>query len=320
MKTHKNKAKWASTGAIVLLAGATAFFGWDAYQENKENDRLEAQVTEMETQLEYNALETQKATEAFAQIEGNLAEIRKSEGYLLNNLNEEFDGERNSHKRILAEITTIETMIADNKGIIANLEKEVGQKDGRINGYKKSVASLEKRISDYKTKTDELVAQAAELKKNLANVQEQNADLSVELSASEYMVHAQAEQLEMKDKQLRTAYYVTGPFKYLKEINVAEKEGGIFGIASAKTVADDLDRSKFTEIDIYHYTVIPIYGKDAKLLSNHDKDSYKFVRADNGDVRWMNITDPERFWENTKYLVVEAKGSYYDDQETALAK
>ncbi len=320
MKTQANKSKWAKNAAIVVLAGATAFLGYDTYKQHQENDQLENYVVEMETKLDYSAVESQKASEAFAQIEGNLAEIRKSEGYLMNNLNEEFDGELNSQKRILAEIATIERMIADNKGIIKNLEDEVGKKDGRLSEYKKSVASLEKRITDYKTRTDELIAQADALKKDLAHVQNENAEMTVNLAMSEYMVDAQAKQLDAKDKQLRTVYYVTGPFKYLKEIEVAEKEGGILGIASAKTVKDNLDRSKFTEVDMYHYTTIPIYGKNAKLLSNHDDSSYDFVLAENGDVRWMNITDPERFWENTKYLVIETKGAYYDNQETASAK
>lgn len=318
MKTEENKTKWAKNTAIVALVGATAFLGWDTYHQHEQNDKLEEQVVEMKTKLDYNALETQKATEAFTQIEGNLAEIRQSEGYLLNTLNEEFDGENNTQKRILAEIETIQRLIADNKGIIANLETEVGEKDSRLKGYKRSVASLEQRISEYKTKTEELVAQSEELKQNLNRVQDENAEMSMDLAMSEYMVKAQSKQIEAKEKELRTVYYVTGPFKYLKELNVAEKEGGILGIAATKTVKDNLDRSKFAEVDKYQYTTIPIYGKDAVLLSNHDKDSYDFVTVENGDVRWLNITDPERFWENTKYLVVETKGAYYE--ETAQAK
>lgn len=319
MKTQQNRTGMAKTAAIVILAGATAFLGWDTYRAHHKSAQLQEQVVEMKTQLDYSALEAQSAMEAFAEIEINLAEIRESEGYLMNNLSEEFDGENNSHKRILNEISAIESLIGANKNLIAKLENEVGEKDSRLKKYKNSVVSLEKRIADYKNKTEKLVAQSEKLKKDLVTVQEQNTEITRDLTMSEMMLEEQAAKLEEKEKQLRTVYYVTGPFKYLKEIDVAEKEGGILGIAAAKTVKDDLNRQGFTAIDKYHYTTIPIYGKNAKLLSNHAAGTYSFVTTDNGDVRWLNITDPERFWENTKYLVVETKGAYYEEQ-TAQAK
>lgn len=314
---RKNMLKNAS---IVVLAGATAFLGYDAYRQHDANVQLQGQVVEMGAKLDENALETQKAMEAFAEIEINLAEIRESEGYLLNNLNEEeFEGEMNSQKRIMHEIASIEHLINENKNIIKGLEGQVGEKDSRLASYKKSVRSLEGRITDYKNKNEELMAQAEELHQDLVRANEENEQITQELVLKEFVVETQAQQLDQKEKELRTGYYTVGSFKHLKEEDVVEKEGGILGLGAAKTVKDDFNREAFTEIDIYHYKSIPVYAKDAELVSNHAPQSYDFITQENGEVRWIQVTDPELFWENTKYLVVVAKGGTYDGA-TAQAK
>ena len=313
MEKQGKRMNTLKNATIVVLAAATAYLGYDAYRQHNANDQLQGQVVEMGAKLDENALETQKAMEAFADIEINLAEIRESEGYLLNNLNEEeFGSEMNSQKRIMSEIASIENLIAENKRIINSLENEVGEKDGRLAGYRKSVKSLEGRVTDYKAKNEQLTAQAEELKLDLNMALEENQQITQQLTLTEFMVESQAQQLSQKEKELRTGYYVVGSYKQLKEEQVVEKEGGILGLGAAKTVKDDFNREGFIEIDIYHYKSIPVYGKDAEVLSNHSPQSYEFATDENGDVRWIQIIDPDLFWENTKYLVVVAKGETYN--------
>ncbi len=306
--------------AIVVLVGTTALLGVDAYRQHDANIELQGQVLEMGVKLDENALETQNTMEAFAEIEINLAEIRESEGYLLTNLDEEeFEGEFNSQKRILGEIASIEHLIAENKRIIKDLESEVGEKDGRLAQYKKSVSSLEGRIADYKKKNEELIAQSEVLKNGLVQVGRENQQITQELALKECVVEEQFKQLSEKEKLLRTAYYTVGSFKQLRDNEIVEKEGGILGLGAAKTVKDDFNREGFTEIDIYDYTYIPVYSRDVEIVSNHDPKSYEYITEKDGSVRWILVTNPELFWESTKYLVVLSKGGVYSGT-TAQAK
>jgi len=60
----------------------------------------------------------------------------------------------------------------------------------------------------------------------------------------------------------------------------------------------------FTAIDLTEVTSIPMGVKKVKLLTPHPSDSYTLVEVDN-EISSIEITDPRRFWEASKYLVVE---------------
>lgn len=313
MKAETNTTGMWKNVAIVVLTATAVYLAWDAYQQHDRAEQLESDVVEMGAMLDQNALETQNAMEAFAEIEINLAEIRESEGYLLTNLDaEEFEDMPNAHQRIMSEIASVERLIEINKSLINDLEGQVEDKDSRLANYKKSVGSLEQRIADYKKRSEQLIAESETLREELQSVSTINQEVTRELAFNQVMLQDKSEELKKREQELRTGYYAVGTFKELEESNVLEKQGGLLGIGATKKFKEDFNRKRFTEVDIYHYTAIPIYAKDARLISNHDSESYAFVEDDNGDITWMNILDPKRFWENTKYMVVEIKGGQFD--------
>ncbi|MBI1288006.1 MAG: hypothetical protein GC178_10580 [Flavobacteriales bacterium] len=315
----KNSSSAAKNVAIALFGVATLAAGYYAYDQYNKNTELNEQLVEMQTKLDYNALEAQYANEQFAEIESNLASIREKEGYVLNNLNTgEFQGDASPEERIRMEIDAIEHLIGENNNLIDGLKGQIGEKDSRLKKYKHSVANLEKRVAEYKSKTDELVAHAEQLKQDLASAKDENQDITKELAQKEFVVAMQTQQINYEEEQRRTAYYAVGTFKELKESDVVEKEGGFLGIASAKTIKDDFNQKRFNRIDMYDDTTIPVFGKDAELVSNHSTDSYDMVEDQNGEVKWLQIKDPDKFWESTKYLVILTKGGQYN--ETAFAK
>jgi len=315
----KNKVNPAKNVAIAVFGVAALGTGYFAYDQHQENEFLDEQVVEMQTKLDYNALEAQYFNEQFAEVESNLAAIREKEGYLLTNLNsEEFESATSPEERIRQEISAIEHLICENNNLIAGLKGQVGEQDSRLKDYKKSVASLNKRISDYKSKTDELVAQADALKKDLASAQNENQEITEELVKKEFLVAMQSQQIDYQEEQMRTGYYAVGSFKELKESNVVEKDGGFLGIAAAKTVKDNFNQKRFNKVDIYDFTTVPVFRKDAELVSNHHSSSYEVIEGEDGEVKWIQIINPDKFWESTKYLVIVTKGDQYI--ETAFAK
>lgn len=303
--------------AILFFAATTCAAAYFGFERHDRVQRLENDLTEMNVKLGYNALEAQKAEEAFAAIERNLSAIRQSEGYVLMNLKDESLHEGSvSESRIQAEIQTIEALIADNRILISQLKDEIGARDSRLTEYRQSISSLQERITGYKAKTQELTAQAETLRKDLVSTQYENQLITKELAHKEMVVNRQNQQLNAKDKALRTAYYAVGSFKELKEENVVRKEGGFLGIAAAKAVHHDLNRDRFTKLDILEQTTIPVFSPKAEIVSAHDPSSYELVEGKN-EVRWIKINDPALFWENTKYLVVVTKGDQFRET-TAL--
>lgn len=303
-----------------FLGATTLLAAYIAYNQYELNNQLHDQVTELEVKLDYNAMETQMAMETFVEIESNLAAIRTREGFVVSNLiADEFSGIDGVEERINNEIDAIEMLITENNMLIEGLKEQAGEKDGRIAAYKKSVTALEYRVADYKEQTQALAAEAAKLKGNLMSAEQKNREIQQELVRSELVVEIQEEELETKDEALSTGYYVVGSFKELKDQHVAERTGGVLGLGSTKTVRDDFNRDRFTKVNIYEMTSIPVFANDPELISIHPEASYRLVHGEKGEVRWIEVLDPEMFWENTKYLVVATKRDLFANS-TAHAK
>ena len=102
--------------------------------------------------------------------------------------------------------------------------------------------------------------------------------------------------------RLNQAYYTTGTFKELQSKQVMKKEGGVLGIGATKKVNSDFNKDAFTAIDITKVQTIPVEAKDA-VLTNHPSESYTIEHKGN-QVNDILITNPEKFWAASKYLVV----------------
>jgi len=116
--------------------------------------------------------------------------------------------------------------------------------------------------------------------------------------------------VEEKEAELKTAYYVIGSTKELKENGILTKEGGFIGIGKIKKLREDFNKDYFTQIDISKTSEVILGGKKAELLTTHPVGSYKVVGEKTKEKlrektkEKLVITDSKSFWSVSKYLVV----------------
>ncbi|MBI3501363.1 MAG: hypothetical protein HY063_06170 [Bacteroidetes bacterium] len=287
----------------VGLIGAGAFGIYERMQKNKYKEELKIQTGDLQS----------KNAKTFSTIENNLAELNAREGILAPPLGKETSG--TYEDRIARSINALETVMKKNHEMIDNLRAQVGAKDTRIQRFEKQMAKISKRLNEFKSKNESLTVQIESLQKDLDMANQMRSSISDELALRKKeleeksaAVEKQSADLAAKEKELHTAYYTVGTYKELKENNVVEKEGGIIGLGSATALKKDFDRKHFNQIDILNYTSIPVFSKSVQIITNHNTNSYEIVRGANGEVQWLKITDPQKFWENSKYLVVIKKG------------
>ncbi len=300
MKTQENKnnkkATYTLLATFCFLLLATGYIAFDQY-----NQKLALQE---QYGLEKSNME-QHVKESFQKIEQNLAQITSHEGQLQLSFEDDADNTKSQEERIQREIELIEELIAENNKIIDDLAFEVGTKDGQIKNYKSKVKGLEGRLAEYKTKAYQLEQTNALLAENLEIVNNENVELSFDNDHKAIQLKEKDEVIAKKEKELNTAYYVVGSFQELKEAEIVEKEGGLIGLGKTKTLKDNFNKTEFVEVDKTDARTIPVFNKKAELITTHHADSYEWIEED-GKVKWLKIKDPELFWENSKYLVVEA--------------
>ncbi|MGZ4038226.1 MAG: hypothetical protein ACXVPQ_10395, partial [Bacteroidia bacterium] len=84
---------------------------------------------------------------------------------------------------------------------------------------------------------------------------------------------------------------------------IIDKTGGLLGIGKTSRLNSEIDPGNFTKIDYTKVQSIPINSRKAKLVTTHPSDSYTWNK-ENDQITALTITQPEKFWSASKYLVV----------------
>jgi chromosome segregation ATPase len=162
------------------------------------------------------------------------------------------------------------------KRIIDNMTEQMNQKDQQLQALREELDKKDIHIA-------ELDEQVADLNQNVTTLKEENTQ--------------KAETISTQDKTIHSAWFVFGTKKELKEQNILDK---------GEVLQSNFNKEYFTKIDIRIDKEIKLYSSSADILTNHPAGSYTLQR-DAKKQYVLRITDPERFWSTSKYLVVQVK-------------
>ena len=203
----------------------------------------------------------------------------------------------NTKQRIAENFQFIQSMMQQNKDLIAKLQQQVRESSVKGDKLKKVIASLQEQMEKKDQQIVEMKEQLelknihiGELKYAINSMREDAQALQDENEAQSKTINAQ-------DKQLNTAWYACGTEKELKNQQILVK---------GKVLQGNFNKDSFTKIDIRVDNTIKLYSKSAKLLTAHPSSSYT-LQPDANKQLTLRITDPQAFWSTSKYLVVQVK-------------
>ena len=275
----------------ILLASVLVllFSCKDEEMENKVAD-LENQNTELNNVSTEKDNQIETYIQSLNEIQDNLAAIKEKQKIVTSSFNMG-KGELN---------TNAKDMIINDMGLINNLLDENKQKlaslTSRLKKSNLKITELEKMIENMASQLQEKDAEIVSLQTQLANANEQ-----LKVLFEEY--NNRLEEIGTQTDKMNTAYFCFGTSKELKEKGVLTKEGGFIGIGKSEKLAADFNKDYFTKIDITLMKSVDLKSKKAKLVTTHATDSYK-LEGDKTFVDKLVITNPEKFWASSKYLVI----------------
>ena len=203
----------------------------------------------------------------------------------------------NTKQRITENFQFIQSMMQQNKDLIAKLQQQVRESSIKSDKLKKIIANLtetmekkDQQITEMKEQLELKNIHIGELKYAINTMREDAQALQDENEAQSKTINAQ-------DKQLNTAWYACGTEKELKGQQILVK---------GKVLQGNFNKDYFTKIDIRVDNTIKLYSKSAKLLTTHPSSSYT-LQPDANKQLTLRITDPQAFWSTSKYLVVQVK-------------
>jgi chromosome segregation ATPase len=269
--------------------------------QGKRNDALKAQNDSLSVELAERDAELEGIMAAFNEVQEGFRLINEAENRV--DLQSDKVEGASAAQKIREDIRFISEKLQSNRDRIAELEKQ-------LNNSKYASAQLKKTIENFKQELEAKTQQIetlqielaskniriAELDDAVAGLTQDVADLTASNKAKEVLVATQ-------DKALNAAWFVFGTSSELKEQKIISKKL----LQKTKVLEDnDFNKDYFTQIDIRTDKEIKLYSKDAKLLTAHPEGTYELAKDAKGQLV-LKITNPNKFWSVSRYLVIEVK-------------
>jgi chromosome segregation ATPase len=245
-------------------------------------------------------LEEQKKTAQLNQvlavmnlIEDNFTQIREAEDFVTFQTGQEQLTE-DSMQRVVENLDLIKTTLTDNRKQIDSLTKQLNKSKSASRDLKKLIERLNGKIEEHTQLITKLQGELALKDIRIAELDQLVTDLNTSLTDVQENVAQKENTIATQDAQLNKVWYVFGTRKELKEQEIFTRNG---------LLEEGFNKSYFLESDIRKVSEIALYSKKAKLLTNHPASSYVLEKVN--DYLVLKITNPNKFWEISHYLVIE---------------
>lgn len=202
-------------------------------------------------------------------------------------------------EQIRNDMVAIQKALQERRERLAVLEAKLAKSSANNATLKRTIENLKAEIETQETTISTLRNDLA-----AANIKIEELDLVVDslnttvASVTQEKELAQEESVNLAN-ELNTCYYAIGSKSELKKNNIIET--GF--LRKTKIMRGDYEQSYFTTADKRQLTTIALHSDKAKVLTNQPEGSYEIVES-NG-MKVLKITNPDKFWSLSNYLVVQ---------------
>ncbi len=262
-------------------------------KESNEYKELQAQRDSLLLQSADAESEAAEMMAVISEVEANFERIREAEKYISTQSAQAGEMSQSTKDRVNDNFRMINEILQRNKAQLDELNKKFSSSNTEL-------ASLRNTISRLNREMQESSGRIVELQNELAEKDEQIERLSQDIISLALETEQQSITIQEQDRTLHTAYYVFGTANELKDQKILS--GGF--LRATRVMQDTFNKDYFLQIDIREVTNIPLYAEKAKLWSTHPDGTYEFVIGNDKNITF-HITDTQRFWSLTKYLIIE---------------
>ncbi len=269
-------------------------------QSNHQKDSLQAIVNEQNSSLIERDSSISDYISYFKDVERNLDSITAKQQMISANSGKSgIESKANQKIRITTQIETINSLMDQNRKTIAGLNKKL-KRSGRKN------KELETMISKLNTQLEQKTIELTTLNEKLTELNLEIVQLQTSMEKLTLDNATKSQTISEETAALHTAYYVIGKSKDLQESKIIDRKGGLLGIGRTSKLNSNLDKSKFIVIDYTQVGKIAINHDGVKIVTSHPSDSYTLEKdaKDKDLIKNLIITNPEKFWSESKYLVI----------------
>ena len=279
-----------------LLFFAVAVLTLAACTGNKVSDAPGATMSDsLQRIVEQKENEINDIMGTLNDINEGLREISEAEGRVT--LARSGEG-ANQKQKIQEDIKFIQERMNQNRELLDKLRKQLRESTFKGDQLKRTVENLTKQLEQKDIELQNLREELDKKDIHITELDETISNLNTDVTNLKTESEQKSATISNQDQQLNTAWFVFGTKSELKEQKILSK-GDVLK-------SDDFNKDYFTKIDIRYDKDIKFYSKSAQLLSTHPAGTYQLVKDKQGQYE-LHITNPQKFWSVSKYLVVQVK-------------
>lgn len=272
---------------IVLAAGCNKGL-------KKEVEHLRQDKQQMESTIEEQNQTISENRDLLSEIDQKLKSAIEEE-VILQNLDKE-----DIRSRINFLTEEIDKQMQQYRMELESEETDLRNSRYRVTQLKKEVASLENLIA---SKNDSVMMLQSQVNKLNVRIK----DLDEKVSELQMKNNVQSEKIDQLDNELNAAYFVVESTNELVNKGIIEKVGGFLGLfGRTEKLSSDFSLDPFTKVNRQDMAIIEINAKNLELITAHPSRSYK-IHEENNLITKLAITDPQEFWQASKYLVISVR-------------
>ncbi len=294
------KTNWLFNGSLALLVLSLVILLFYHFANRKIITELENEQSQFLLTQTNNLSVIDNYIGSFNEIESILDSIKQKEGYitLLNTDNADNNLSMDSKNRIIENIKILNYYLDQNKKQIAKINRKL------VNSGMQST-QLQKKLDKLTLQINESDNSIADLKLQLVNRNIEVSQLNQKIDTMDLKIKIQGIIIKNEQIQFNRAYYIVGSYKELKSKNIIVQSDGFLGLGRSTSVNTKVSNESFNNIDLWEITSIAVGTQNAKLITNHPEESYKWVKNGN-NIASLEILEPYSFWKYTRYAVLEA--------------
>lgn len=292
-------------GIILSLSLLFAIALTSCVENTGKYKALKAQLDSLQSDFGLQAGELDEVFSTLNEIESGLKSIRESENIITvqSQTQDGIEVPANSKEQIKNDMAAIQEAIQKYQSQIADLKKDNRIKSEqfrkRLNALSAELKEKSELITNLTAQLNEKDAQLAVKTNQIARLDEVLSNLKNEVSNLSEEGNQLKDKVASQEKELYSVYYIVGSKADLIDAGVITK-GGLF---KSSKVSYQAEKEAFVKIDYREITSINTNAKKAKILSVHPKGTYALETV--GEEMVLTISDPDAFWEQTKYLVFQ---------------
>jgi hypothetical protein len=218
---------------------------------------------------------------------------------------------KSSKEHLLNELNMISELVDESNKTIAELNGKLRNSNLKTTGFQNRVSQLTADLEERSSIIIDLRDQLQTKEKQLQVIAGLYDSVQVRSATQVVVIGDKQQEIELlssANQDLNTVRYAIGSYKDLKERGLVRKEGGFLGLGRTIDLNESAGDEEYIKIDVREFQMLPIEASKVQLISEHPSDSYVIVQDENSEsIKYLEIIDPKRFWQVSKYLVISTK-------------